>query len=199
MTNPYQSAKTGGIGGFFKGAGKGLLGAVASPFTATFKVASDVSQGISSSTIKLAGGRVQKQGRFRHPRYINPTGVLETYDESISEAQLVLISIRKGFYSDELVRYFARFYTYKKEQFKDQEFIFIITDRHVFCVKDLEHITFKCKIKCIETVEMLTDGMDVTTRNSIHHLKLKAKDKKVQNFSTDQYNDVSKALEILKV
>lgn len=70
VSNPIKHAKKGGIGGFFKGVGKGLLGAAATPITATLKVTTQVTQGLNATTIKLTQGEIKKQGRYRHPRYV---------------------------------------------------------------------------------------------------------------------------------
>ena len=70
VKQPVKYAKKGGVGGFFVGMGKGLLGAAASPFAATFKVATNVTQGLNSTTLTLMHGKIKKQGRYRHPRYM---------------------------------------------------------------------------------------------------------------------------------
>ena len=70
VTNPYEHAKKGGIGGLFKGLTKGIIGAATTPITATLKVATTVTQGLNSTAITLTQGKIKKQGRFRHPRYM---------------------------------------------------------------------------------------------------------------------------------
>ena len=69
-----------------KGVGLGLMGAVASPFTATLRFGNNVSTGIKNTAIRIGKGKLPTYGRFRHPRYFNAKNLLQPYDESISEA-----------------------------------------------------------------------------------------------------------------
>lgn len=86
FTKPYNSAKREGVKGFFKGVGSGLIGAVASPLTATLKVGHQVSTGIKNTAQTLGKGKIPQKGRFRHPRYINKRNILEPYDAGFAEA-----------------------------------------------------------------------------------------------------------------
>jgi len=70
VSNPYNHAKKGGIGGFFKGMGKGLLGAAATPITATLKATTSITQGLNATTLTLTHGKVKRQGRYRYPRIV---------------------------------------------------------------------------------------------------------------------------------
>lgn len=144
--------------------GKGVVGAIASPFTATLKVATDITEGISGTTNRLVYGEIKKQGRYRHPRYISPTGIIEVYHEELAEAFLVLSSIEKGLYSDEIIRYIAKFPVYKKGGVKENIGIFLVTDRTVFYVLDLEKVKYKIYIKDIVNAEM--DSQDQTDKES---------------------------------
>eukprot|EP00344_Euplotes_crassus_P010248 CAMPEP_0197018326 /NCGR_PEP_ID=MMETSP1380-20130617/80036_1 /TAXON_ID=5936 /ORGANISM="Euplotes crassus, Strain CT5" /LENGTH=474 /DNA_ID=CAMNT_0042445527 /DNA_START=325 /DNA_END=1749 /DNA_ORIENTATION=+ len=197
FTQPVKYAKKDGVGGFFVGMGKGLLGAAASPFSATLKAATNVSQGLNSTTSKLIHGRIEKQGRYRHPRYISPTGIIQEYNEQLSEAKLILENLRKGKYSDEAIHFIAKFYKFTKKS-QELEGVFIITNDHIIYCKDLEKIIFKCKRKDITEVEKYTEGMDMRTGNSIHHLKVQTRKKKKRVFTSHIYLDTHKAEQILK-
>ena len=98
FTKPFQKAKKQGAKGFIKGVGAGLLGAVASPFTAMFRVGHSVASGVSNTATYIKRGKVLKQGRFRHPRYFSSKKVLLCYDDDISEAREILSSIKGGKY-----------------------------------------------------------------------------------------------------
>jgi vacuolar protein sorting-associated protein 13A/C len=71
FTKPVAGAQEGGVGGFFKGVGKGLLGGIASPFTAVLRFGNQVTAGVANTAITIKRGRLPQYGRFRHPRYIN--------------------------------------------------------------------------------------------------------------------------------
>jgi len=96
FTKPYQKAKEEGGKGFVKGLGAGLLGVVASPFTATLRLGNNVSQGIKMQAIRIGKGKIPTYGRFRYPRYFNQRNILLPYDEAFSQAYQVLRTIQKG-------------------------------------------------------------------------------------------------------
>ena len=58
FTKPYQKARQEGAKGFVKGLGSGLLGAMASPFTATLRLGTNISTGIKNSAIRLGKGKL---------------------------------------------------------------------------------------------------------------------------------------------
>ena len=87
FTKPFSKAKKEGAKGFIKGVGAGLLGAVASPFTAMFRVGHSVASGVQSTATYIKRGKVLKQGRFRHPRYFSSKNILLCYDDDLSEAR----------------------------------------------------------------------------------------------------------------
>ena len=128
--------------------------------------------------------------------YRSPSGVIQEYNEDLAEAQLIVFSIRKGSYSDESIRFLAKYYSYKKEG-KQIEGVFIITDKHLLYVRDLQKILFKCKIRDITLIDTFAEGMDVTTGNSIHHLKIKTAAKGYE-FLSDKHYDIAKAAEVIK-
>ena len=165
VTKPYRNAKKEGVKGFFKGLGKGALGAIVSPFSATLNLASNVTGGISASSMKLTTNKVDKQGRYRHPRYINPTGILEIYDEAISEAKLIILGIDKKKYADDFIRFVANCFTYKKNGAREEALVLIITDRNLFYVKDLTEVKYKIKVKYITDVDTDAEGEDLSTKN----------------------------------
>jgi len=90
FTKPYQGAKEDGVAGLFKGMGKGLLGAVTSPVTAALKIGTSLIQGIEGTVVTIGKGGTSHRGRIRFPRYITPRNVLVMYDESLSEAKLII-------------------------------------------------------------------------------------------------------------
>lgn len=96
FTKPYQQAKAEGAKGFIKGLGAGVLGAIASPFTALFRIGFSLASGIRGTAAWLGGRRIHKLGRFRHPRYFNVRNVLLVYNDDYSEAKLILSSIKDG-------------------------------------------------------------------------------------------------------
>lgn len=70
---PIEGAESGGAGGFFKGIGKGLVGAVTKPVVGVFDFASTATQGIRNTTTVFEGNDID---RIRLPRFIAADGVL---------------------------------------------------------------------------------------------------------------------------
>jgi vacuolar protein sorting-associated protein 13A/C len=100
FTAPVQEAKKGGIGGFFTGVGKGLIGAVSAPVTAVLRVGS-AATGELASTVKgkrrdSLGYVIKPIGRIRQPRYISQTEGLKSFDEEMSFALDIITQLNES-------------------------------------------------------------------------------------------------------
>ncbi|RKP16757.1 hypothetical protein ROZALSC1DRAFT_17209, partial [Rozella allomycis CSF55] len=78
IEKPTQGAIKDGVGGFFKGIGKGLVGAVSKPIVGVFDLASNVSEGIKNTTIAFDEFEVS---RIRLPRFIAYDRILRPFSE----------------------------------------------------------------------------------------------------------------------
>uniref|UniRef100_A0A4W5L2E6 Vacuolar protein sorting 13 homolog A n=1 Tax=Hucho hucho TaxID=62062 RepID=A0A4W5L2E6_9TELE len=76
VTKPIRGAQKEGTAGFFKGVGKGLVGAVARPTGGIIDMASSTFQGI-----KRAAETSQDVESLRPPRFIHEDGVIRPYKE----------------------------------------------------------------------------------------------------------------------
>uniref|UniRef100_A0A674DPS1 Vacuolar protein sorting 13 homolog A n=1 Tax=Salmo trutta TaxID=8032 RepID=A0A674DPS1_SALTR len=76
VTKPIKGAQKEGAAGFFKGVGKGLVGAVARPTGGIIDMASSTFQGI-----KRAAETSQDVESLRPPRFIHEDGVIRPYKE----------------------------------------------------------------------------------------------------------------------
>ncbi|XP_034396535.1 vacuolar protein sorting-associated protein 13A isoform X5 [Cyclopterus lumpus] len=76
VTKPIKGAQKEGAAGFFKGVGKGLVGAVARPTGGIIDMASSTFQGI-----KRAAETSQDVASLRPPRFIHEDGVIRPYKE----------------------------------------------------------------------------------------------------------------------
>ena len=84
---PYKQSQKKGIKGFFKGLGSGLLGAVISPFSATFRITSNILIGLKN-TINMLNPKLKTE-RFRYPRVIDKSG-LKYYNEDKAIIRAIL-------------------------------------------------------------------------------------------------------------
>ncbi|KAJ7492621.1 vacuolar protein sorting-associated protein 13 [Mycena latifolia] len=96
---PIISAyKSEGAFGFFKGVGKGLVGAVTKPVVGVFDLASNVSEGIRNTTTVFDG---PARDRVRLPRHVSADGVLRPYDARAATGQYWLRDLDNGTYRQE--------------------------------------------------------------------------------------------------
>lgn len=95
---PIEGAQRSGAGGFFKGVGRGLVGAVTKPVIGVFDLASNVTEGIRNTTTVFDP---QDIDRVRLPRFIADDGVLRAYNERESLGQSWLKNVENGKYFNE--------------------------------------------------------------------------------------------------
>ncbi|XP_074493929.1 intermembrane lipid transfer protein VPS13A isoform X2 [Sebastes fasciatus] len=100
VTKPIKGAQKEGAAGFFKGVGKGLVGAVARPAGGIIDMASSTFQGI-----KRAAETSQDIASLRPPRFIHEDGVIRPYKEMEGLGSQMLQKIENGRFAK--YRYFA--------------------------------------------------------------------------------------------
>ncbi|XP_015828201.3 intermembrane lipid transfer protein VPS13A isoform X1 [Nothobranchius furzeri] len=120
VTKPIEGAQKEGAAGFFKGVGKGLVGAVARPTGGIIDMASSTFQGI-----KRAAVTSQDIESLRPPRFIHEDGVIRPYKEREGLGSQMLQKIENGRFAE--YRYFAH------AKVNDSDFL-MITKRGIFFV-----------------------------------------------------------------
>uniref|UniRef100_A0A3Q4HB17 Vacuolar protein sorting 13 homolog A n=1 Tax=Neolamprologus brichardi TaxID=32507 RepID=A0A3Q4HB17_NEOBR len=116
----YAGAQKEGAAGFFKGVGKGLVGAVARPTGGIIDMASSTFQGI-----KRAAETSQDVQALRPPRFIHEDGVIRPYKEREGLGSQMLQKIENGRFAS--YRYFAH------AKVNESDFL-MITKRGIFFV-----------------------------------------------------------------
>uniref|UniRef100_A0A8C4LBM7 Vacuolar protein sorting 13 homolog C n=1 Tax=Equus asinus asinus TaxID=83772 RepID=A0A8C4LBM7_EQUAS len=125
ITKPVEGAKKEGAAGFFKGIGKGLVGAVARPTGGIIDMASSTFQGI-----QRAAESTEEVSSLRPPRLIHEDGIIRPYDRQESEGcDLFENHIKK--LEGEIYRYHCAIPGNKKT-------ILMVTNRRVLCIKEVE-------------------------------------------------------------
>ncbi|KAJ7071032.1 vacuolar protein sorting-associated protein 13 [Mycena amicta] len=99
LMKPIEGAESEGAFGFFKGVGKGLVGAVTKPVVGVFDLASNVSEGIRNTTTVFDG---PARDRVRLPRHVSADGVLRPYDARAATGQYWLRDLDNGTYRQEV-------------------------------------------------------------------------------------------------
>uniref|UniRef100_A0A673CJN2 Vacuolar protein sorting 13 homolog A n=1 Tax=Sphaeramia orbicularis TaxID=375764 RepID=A0A673CJN2_9TELE len=120
VTKPIKGAQKEGAAGFFKGVGKGLVGAVARPTGGIIDMASSTFQGI-----KRAAETSQDIMSLRPPRFIHEDGVIRPYKEREGIGSQMLQKIENGRFAK--YRYFAH------AKVNESDFL-MITKRGIFFV-----------------------------------------------------------------
>ncbi len=146
---PFEGAKKGGVGGFFKGIGSGLLGAVVSPFTAGFRLANNLFIGIKN-TANMFNPKL-KTDRFRYRRPIEKAIGLRAYDEDKATIQAILDFLQD--YSDHEIVYFKQF-VYLDPNLDNSMSSLILTNKCVMVVYHAKEIVFKINLNNIQYVEV---------------------------------------------
>ncbi|KAL1697196.1 hypothetical protein GGG16DRAFT_107114 [Schizophyllum commune] len=98
VMKPIEGAESEGALGFFKGVGKGIVGAVTKPVVGVFDLASNVSEGIRNTTTVFDN---PERDRARLPRHIPPDGVLRPYSAREAMGQYWLRDLENGMFRNE--------------------------------------------------------------------------------------------------
>ncbi|KAJ9479242.1 Vacuolar protein sorting-associated protein 13 [Pseudozyma hubeiensis] len=90
---PLEGAEQGGAGGFLKGVGKGLVGAITKPAVGVFDLASNVTEGMRNTTMVFDQNDID---RVRLPRYIAADGIVRPYSDREALGQTWLKNVDNG-------------------------------------------------------------------------------------------------------
>ncbi|KAI8995643.1 vacuolar protein sorting-associated protein 13 [Trametes punicea] len=98
VLKPIEGAESEGAKGFFKGVGKGLIGAVTKPVIGVLDLAANVSEGIRNTTTVFDN---PARDRVRLPRLIPADGVLVPYSEREALGQYWMKDLEQGKYRND--------------------------------------------------------------------------------------------------
>ncbi|KAI8839881.1 hypothetical protein BC829DRAFT_420941 [Chytridium lagenaria] len=122
LSKPIEGAEKDGIGGFFKGLGKGLVGVVSKPLIGVFDLATNVSEGIRNTTTVFD----KELEKIRLPRHIGKDGILAVpYDQREAQGSFWLRSINSGADED----YFAHL------ELNIEDLVVIVTDYRIIMIR----------------------------------------------------------------
>jgi hypothetical protein len=87
IVDPVRGAQKEGVGGFFKGVGKGLVGVVAKPTSGMLGLSTQTLKGLGNTPTFLLTAKVASSSRRRPPRHMQPGARIEVYDRCKAEHQ----------------------------------------------------------------------------------------------------------------
>ena len=122
-TKPLEGAKEEGVGGFFKGVGKGVVGLVARPTGGIIDFASG-----TFDSVKRVTEVTEEIQRIRQARYLKPDGVVRNYDKKSSFGNKVLKDVDKGIYAK------TDHYVTHEIIPADKSSLLLISDKHVLYI-----------------------------------------------------------------
>jgi vacuolar protein sorting-associated protein 13A/C len=104
FTKPFSGAKEEGVGGFFKGLGKGAVGLIARPTAGVVDFASG-----SLDAVKRAAEVGEDTIRLRPPRFLQGDGMVRPYNKHEAQGHKLLTELEKGKYAttDIYVKHYA--------------------------------------------------------------------------------------------
>ncbi|RZB70333.1 DUF1162 domain containing protein [Asbolus verrucosus] len=94
FTKPISGAKEEGVGGFFKGLGKGAVGLVARPTAGVVDFASG-----SLDAVKRVAEFTEDTNRLRPPRFLQGDGLVRPYNSNEAYGHKLLMDLEKGKYA----------------------------------------------------------------------------------------------------
>ncbi|XP_028433878.1 intermembrane lipid transfer protein VPS13A isoform X2 [Perca flavescens] len=171
VTKPIKGAQKEGAAGFFKGVGKGLVGAVARPTGGIIDMASSTFQGI-----KRAAETTQDVASLRPPRFIHEDGVIRPYKEREGIGSQMLQKIENGRFAK--YRYFAH------AKVNDSDFL-MITKRGIFFVTKGTFGQLTCEWQYLFE-EFTKDPMIVEDRR----LRIEAKERVKSVFHAKEFGKI---------
>ncbi|TKS78631.1 Vacuolar protein sorting-associated protein 13A [Collichthys lucidus] len=171
VTKPIKGAQKEGAAGFFKGVGKGLVGAVARPTGGIIDMASSTFQGI-----KRAAETSQDIESLRPPRFIHEDGVIRPYKEREGLGSQMLQKIENGRFAK--YRYFAH------AKVNESDFL-MITKRGIFFVTKGTFGQLTCEWQYLFE-EFTKDPMIVENRR----LRIEAKERVKSVFHAKEFGKI---------
>lgn len=114
VTAPIRGAAERGVGGFFSGVGKGLVGAVSAPVKGILRTTEAVSQGVASEAVHFSNMGKSKiellnprTVRVREGRRFDLQGRFKNYDENVATVGYILRRLQRTSMRPQQLRHFA--------------------------------------------------------------------------------------------
>ncbi|KAJ1967345.1 Vacuolar protein sorting-associated protein 13, partial [Dispira parvispora] len=155
VMQPLQGAEKDGVGGFFKGVGKGLVGVVTKPMVGVFDLASHVTEGIKNTTTVFNSVDLD---RVRLPRFVARDGILHVYNQRDALGQYWLKQIDKG-------EYFYETYLAHLE-LRGSEMVALLTYSKLMMIKSRSlSVEWVIPLSALQSIHLEAKGISVVLRN----------------------------------
>jgi len=161
IEEPIKGAANEGIEGFFKGIGRGVIGAAVKPAVGAIDLATQTTKGICNTTTMWD---VRNVDRRRLPRYIGPEGILQVYDKEKAYGASLLLKINSKKYRDD-------FYLYHEiiNEPMQGRLTLIVTRQHILLRKGKElSKVWKMALRDVSpSIEVIPPGIVLHTKKTV--------------------------------
>jgi vacuolar protein sorting-associated protein 13A/C len=169
---PLEGAEQEGVGGFFKGVGKGLIGLATKPAIGVFDLASNVSEGIRNTTTVFDADGLD---RVRLTRFIGTDGIVRPYNQRESLGQFWLKQLDNGKYFNE--QYIAHL------ELPREDVVVILTYSRIMLIKSKKLTSeWDVPLKDIQTISKERTGLSLTLRGGTNGPFIPVAEESSRNF-----------------
>lgn len=151
VDKPWEGAKEGGVGGFFKGVGVGLVGVVTKPVVGLIDMTTSLTEGIKSSADDSTGSVTQ----VRFPRVVPWDGKIRSYDMREAFGQSIMVSVS----GEDQIR--EEFYVAHLEIPGENSIVILTSKRLQLVSVDRMKMVWQVRIEAIQQVSTTIDSIIV--------------------------------------
>ncbi|KAF9435541.1 hypothetical protein BGZ76_006083 [Entomortierella beljakovae] len=153
VEQPLAGAQTGGVEGFFKGVGIGLVGAVTKPLVGVFDFTTNVTSGIRNTTTVFD----RDTRRKRTPRHVPKNGILTLYDPSKALGQFWLKQVDSGrFFYDDYIAHLV---------LKGDNMVAMLTSKRIMMFRaETLRVEWDLEFAEIQSIAPFPRGISITSR-----------------------------------
>ncbi|QKX55761.1 uncharacterized protein TRUGW13939_02859 [Talaromyces rugulosus] len=170
--HPLQGAEKGGFGGFMKGVGVGMLGAVTKPAIGAFDLASNLAEGVRNTTTVFDADGLD---RVRLTRFIGMDGIVRPYSQREALGQFWLKTTDDGkFFKEDYIAHL---------ELPGRDMIVLLTYDRIMLVRS-NKLRFEWEIKLtdIQTISKERTGMSITLKGGANGPFIPVQDESGRNW-----------------
>ncbi|KAH8926014.1 hypothetical protein BT69DRAFT_1239533 [Atractiella rhizophila] len=153
---PIDGAEQEGAVGFFKGLGRGVVGAVTKPVVGVFDLANNVAEGVRNTTTALSQNPLE---RARLPRFIAADGVLRPYQEREALGLSWLRVLDNGAFANE--KYVAHIDINVAEE---PTYVILTTTKLIQCSDIKLSITWVAELGSLSQINLESEGIQLVLK-----------------------------------
>ncbi|KAF9888012.1 hypothetical protein FE257_009402 [Aspergillus nanangensis] len=170
--HPLQGAEEGGVGGFFQGVGKGLLGLATKPAIGAFDLASSLAEGVRNTTTVFDAEGLD---RVRLTRFIGTDGIVRPYSQREALGQFWLKTADDGKYFNE--DYIAHL------ELTGRDMLIMLTYNWIMLVRTKKLINeWEIRLRDIQTISKERTGMSITLKGGTNGPFIPVQDESSRNW-----------------